>query len=168
MLRSIIASHNNPTNWIQVSRSGSFNVGYIIARRTLAVSMFFCAFQLLSGCTTVVALRDSDDPPVVNGKLTINMTGPHFIDLELDSRPYHGEWRSIPLQVAALNEIADKTSRRYYSIFSGLETSPIREVSAVLFSPETAPLKCEWIDRRGHIAGSCWTSDGRNWKLAVS
>ncbi len=137
------------------------------ARSHLAAAAILLSFiSLLSACTQDVILRGSNVAPVARGRLTINVNPPHFIDVDLDGQPYHGEWRSVPMPAAA-GDLPDRTSRQYQRIASGMDPWPIVEVSSMLAAPNAPPLKCEWIRRYGYVDGSCSLPDGRVWQLRI-
>ena len=138
--------------------------------RAKIVVLLISLIPLLNACslTQDAILKGSDDPQVILGRLTINTNAPHFIDIQLEGHPYHGDWRSTPKRQLALSQIQDKSSRHYQAIASGLEPSPIVEVTSVLTSPDAPPLTCKWTRRYGNVEGACSLPDGRVWKLTLS
>jgi hypothetical protein len=122
------------------------------------------AALVLNACDEDITLKSDTGGQDVHGRLTINALPPHFIDIDLHSRHYHGLWKPVRVDDPASRGINPNfTDIRHQRVSGSSESDPVIVVSTKLTAPDAPPLECTWLRYVGSVRGVCALPDGDNW-----
>ena len=98
---------------------------------------------MLAACATTGTLQSATGAATISGTLTRSLFEPHRVEVILDGRKYHGEWRTgAPTQ----EQLKAKTlpHKRHFG-----------QVQSVLVADDGSKLDCRWQTHEMTGTGSC-------------
>lgn len=98
---------------------------------------------MLAACATNGTLQSATGDATISGTLTRSLFEPYQIEITLDGKKYHGEWRTA------------EPTREQYTRTAWPHKRHIGQVHSVLLADAGSKLDCRWQTHSETGTGSC-------------